>query len=172
MPSLSRTQKASLFRNFVFGVEDSLVSTVGLLSGIAITDMPRGTILLTGTVLIFVEAVSMAAGSFLSESSADEYAHAKKSSTTQHPPLMNAAIMFVSYGLSGFVPLAPYLLFPGQHALGFSIGASLIALLVLGLMGGKMSGSSLWRSAIRMVLIGGLAISVGMVASLFVGRTS
>lgn len=28
--------QATYFRNFIFGVEDSLVSTVGLLSGVAI----------------------------------------------------------------------------------------------------------------------------------------
>ena len=38
-------------RSFIFGVEDSLVSTVGLLSGVAIANASRDTILLTGTVV-------------------------------------------------------------------------------------------------------------------------
>ena len=55
-------------RNTVFGVEDSLVSTVGLLSGIAATgSVSKSFILLTGIVYISVEAFSMAVGSFLSE---------------------------------------------------------------------------------------------------------
>ena len=54
--------KHGYFRNFIFGVEDSLVSTVGLLSGVAIAGVPSRTILLTGVVLILVEAFSMAAG--------------------------------------------------------------------------------------------------------------
>jgi hypothetical protein len=40
-------------RNFIFGIEDSLVSTVGLLSGIAIEHIPQVTIVLTGVVLKF-----------------------------------------------------------------------------------------------------------------------
>jgi len=65
-------------RNFVFGVEDSLVSTVGLLSGIASAGASTATIFLTGTVLIFVEAFSMAVGSYLSEESVEEYEKAIK----------------------------------------------------------------------------------------------
>ena len=68
----NKLSSVSYFRNFIFGVEDSLVSTVGLLSGIAIADVPGHTIFLTGVVLIFVEAFSMAAGTFLSEYSAEE----------------------------------------------------------------------------------------------------
>ena len=64
---------ALLVRNFVFGIEDSLVSTVGLLSGVAVAAVPRETIILIGVVLILVEAFSMAVGSFLSEQSTEEY---------------------------------------------------------------------------------------------------
>jgi VIT1/CCC1 family predicted Fe2+/Mn2+ transporter len=52
--------KTIYLRNFIFGVEDSLVSTVGLLSGVAVAGVASRTILLTGVVLIFVEAFSMA----------------------------------------------------------------------------------------------------------------
>src|SRR5262245_46938731 len=77
--SMAESTKVAYFRNFVFGVEDSLVSTVGLLSGVAIAGLAREEIFLTGVILIFVEAVSMAAGSFLSESSAEEFAtHSEK----------------------------------------------------------------------------------------------
>ena len=68
---MASNSRVSYLRNFVFGVEDSLVSTVGLLSGIAIAGMNRESIFATGVVLIFVEAVSMAAGSFLAETSAE-----------------------------------------------------------------------------------------------------
>jgi len=55
----SKKHLAGHLRNFVFGVEDSIVSTVGLVSGIAIAGLPKTEILLTGAVLIFVEAFSM-----------------------------------------------------------------------------------------------------------------
>ena len=95
--------QATYFRNFVFGVEDSLVSTVGLLSGIAIAGVAQKTIFLTGIVLIFVEGFSMAAGSFLSEASAEEYS-ARQNVSPRHSALAGV-VMFVSYFVAGFIPL-------------------------------------------------------------------
>jgi len=56
-------------RELVFGLEDSLVSTVGVVVGVAAGAPDRGIVLLSGSVLIVVEALSMAAGSFLSSKS-------------------------------------------------------------------------------------------------------
>ena len=56
----------SVVREIVFGVEDSLVSTVGALTGIAAGTQSTYVVVLAGVVLIFAEALSMAAGSYLS----------------------------------------------------------------------------------------------------------
>ena len=53
-----------IVRNFTFGVEDSLVSTVALLAGIAIANVETKTIVLTGIVLIFVEGAGNFTPSF------------------------------------------------------------------------------------------------------------
>ncbi len=50
----------------MFGVEDSLVSTLGALTGIAAGTQSTYVVVLAGVVLIFAEAVSMTAGSYLS----------------------------------------------------------------------------------------------------------
>lgn len=157
--------QAAYFRNFIFGVEDSLVSTVGLLSGVAIAGVARETILLTGIILIFVEAFSMAAGSFLSEASAEEF-------TTKHEAVASGsfaagAIMFASYFAAGFIPLFPYLIAGGNYALGLSITFSVLALFVLGLAGGMISKTSVLKSALRMAIVGGIAIAVGVTVGSF-----
>lgn len=154
----------SYFRNFIFGVEDSLVSTVGLLSGVAAAGMSRDSILLTGVVLIFVEAISMAAGSFLSESSAEEYASQKNASPQSR---FAAAVMFLSYFVSGFIPLAPYLLFVPTTALWISVVVSIGALVVLGVISARFTHTSGMKSVMRMATIGGLAILVGTVVGLW-----
>lgn len=59
-------------REIVFGFEDSLVSTLGVVTGVAIGSRSQFIVLLTGSVLIVVEALSMAAGSYLSSKSAQE----------------------------------------------------------------------------------------------------
>lgn len=146
-------------RNFIFGAEDSLVSTVGLLSGIAIGGVSKTNILLTGTVLIFVEAFSMAVGSFLTEYSAQEYlTHAKVGISN---PIFGGMVMFFSYLLTGLIPLWPYMVFDPVQAFWLSIGSSIIGLLLLGVISGRVLRISITRSALRMTVIGAVAIGVG-----------
>lgn len=152
----------SYFRNFIFGVEDSLVSTIGLLSGIAIANVPKSTILLTGIVLLFVEAISMGAGSFLSESSADDYT-AHKGGITKRT-IISSIIMFFSYLLSGFIVLLPYLIFSVSIALKVSIIISMVSLFILGIVGARISNIKIIKNGLRMVFVGGIAILVGALA--------
>ena len=160
MSPQSKNLFAMYARNFIFGAEDSLVSTVGLLSGIAAADVPRATIALTGIILIFVEAFSMAAGSFLSEYSAEEYI--KRTGVSVKYSLVAGAIMFFTYFFIGFIPLLPYTIFDTNTAMIVSIVLALISLCVLGLTSAKIFKTNLWRSSLRMFLIGGLAVGVGV----------
>lgn len=59
-------------RELVFGLDDGMVSTMGVITGIAAGTGSRLLILLSGLVVILVEALSMAAGSFLSNKSEEE----------------------------------------------------------------------------------------------------
>ncbi len=56
-------------RELVFGLEDGLVSTMGAVAGIAAGTENGGVVVLSGLVIIAVEALSMAAGSYLSNKS-------------------------------------------------------------------------------------------------------
>jgi len=163
----SKEGKASRVRNFVFGVEDSLVSTVGLLSGVAIAGLPKTDIIITGVVLIFVEAFSMGIGALLSERAAGEYVTHRTEPITKS--FQNGFIMFGSYFVSGFIPLAPYLFFRESWAVLGSIIISLIALFVLGLFRGYFSGVGSVRKGFEMLLIGGLAIILGVIVGWLIG---
>jgi VIT1/CCC1 family predicted Fe2+/Mn2+ transporter len=165
-PHTHTRERATFVRNFVFGVEDSLVSTVGLLSGVAIASVPRATILLTGFILIFVEAFSMGIGSFLSEYSAQDYI-GKKRTQSSSPTVMGAVIMFFSYFLSGFLPLFPYIAFSLEYAFPISIGVALVALFILGFISGAVAHVNVFRSAVRMFLVGGVAVIVGAFVGYF-----
>src|SRR5690348_8031501 len=59
-------------RELVFGLEDGLVSTLGAVAGIAAGTEDGRIVVLSGLVLISVEALSMAAGSYLSNKSHQE----------------------------------------------------------------------------------------------------
>jgi len=59
-------------RDIVFGLEDGLVSTLGVIIGIAEGSRSSYVVILSGIVVVFVEALSMAAGTFLSAKSNKE----------------------------------------------------------------------------------------------------
>lgn len=149
-----------LIRNFIFGVEDSLVSTVGLLSGIAVAGISKTEIFLTGIVLIFVEAFSMGTGSFLSEHSVEEY------ETQKDVPLgrsiAGAIVMFLSYLGSGLIPTIPYAVLPKENAFVVSILFSLGGLFLLGIVSSQFFKIKSKRHVFEMVVLGGLAIGVGV----------
>ena len=60
-------------RDAVFGTQDGLISTVGALTGIAAGTGSHETVVIAGCVIIAVESLSMAAGSYLSSKSQREY---------------------------------------------------------------------------------------------------
>ncbi|MEN9558138.1 MAG: hypothetical protein RL141_507 [Candidatus Parcubacteria bacterium] len=159
MPPLLKATQAAFVRNFIFGVEDSLVSTVGLVSGVAVAGVDRGTIILTGLVLIVVEALSMGVGSLLAESSTEEFVFRRGRS--MRLPMIGGGIMFVSYFIAGFIPLAPYAFLDITHAFPLSIIVSLISLFLLGYVSAALFKGRRTRSALRMLILGGLAIGAG-----------
>ncbi len=157
----TRRDGAELVRNFVFGVEDSLVSTVGLVSGIAVAAVPRGTILLTGMTLIFVEAFSMGVGAFLSEEAANDYSSTSRRRAGEG--FWPALIMFATYFLVGLIPLAPYVILPSGSALAVSVALTLASLFGFGMLAGVWIGRHPLRRATEMLALGGGAVLIGMV---------
>jgi VIT1/CCC1 family predicted Fe2+/Mn2+ transporter len=148
-------------RTIIFGIIDSLVSTVGLLAGMDVAGAPHQTLALTGIVYAFVEAFSMAIGNFLSEESSEEYE--SKAAVSARPSALTAVIMFISFVLAALIPLAPYLIFTTWIALAGSIVVSIIALFIVGVVSARFSKlPPLWRGA-RMALLGGAAIIMGVV---------
>jgi predicted membrane protein (TIGR00267 family) len=59
-------------REFVFGIQDGLISTVGLLAGIQGATENNVVVIITGLTAMFSGAISMAAGSYLSSNAQKE----------------------------------------------------------------------------------------------------
>ncbi len=151
--------RSALVRNFVFGVEDSLVSTVGLVSGIATAGVSGATILTTGIVLVLVEAFSMAVGSLVADNSVEEVSQHREISYTSSEG--GALVMFASYTGSGLLVVLPYVFLPVWQAFWSSIGLALALLFLLGVFAARLAGISLWSKGFQTALIGGAAIAIG-----------
>lgn len=152
-------------RTIIFGINDSLVSTVGFLAGISVAGVPRSTIILTGIVYALVESFSMAMGDFLSEESSEEYL--KQSSVKNRYSITAAVFMFISCVLASLIPLIPYIIFESGMALVISICLSVFALFIVGAISAKFSHLPvIWRG-MRMALLGGAAIVMGVAIGIF-----
>jgi VIT1/CCC1 family predicted Fe2+/Mn2+ transporter len=158
--------KSIYVRNIIFGISDSLVSTVGLLAGIDVSGSSHSTIILTGLVYAFVESFSMAVGSFLSEEATEEFETGADSAS--RIPILGGAAMFVSFLFSSFIPLLPYVLTQSAYALWGSIILSLVTLFVVGIITARVSKVRLLRHAVKMVVLGGVAIIMGALVGAFV----
>lgn len=78
--------------------------------------------------------------------------------------------MFGAYVIGGMVPLFAYLLLPLNQALPISIGVTLVGLFGLGAGTTKFTKQPLLKSGIRMLLVGGLALVVGLIAGILFGQ--
>ena len=164
----SKRPGSSLVRNFTFGVEDSLASTVGLLSGIAAANVNNSTIIITGLILIFTEALSMGVGSFLTEESVAEYETKKDPLISKTLP--GALVMFFSYLIAGIIPIIPYWLFSMPRSLFFSMFLSIGSLSLLGVINALVSGTSVKNSTLRMLILGGSVAIAGVVIGSLLSR--
>lgn len=117
-----------IIRNLTYGIEDSILSTTGLILGIDAAGVSRVNIIITGLVLLFVEASSMAYGAFLSEESFLVFS--KYSSYTNWQVSKYALTMFLSYAIAGLIPLFPYII-DVKHAYKYAIILTTITLFSL-----------------------------------------
>lgn len=75
-------------------------------------------------------------------------------------PLAAAGSSFVTFALGAIVPLVPFLLTSGTAAVAASGAAAGLVLAAVGGLIGFVSGTSVWRSALRMVLLASAAAGV------------
>jgi len=222
MPTLEERRKRiellGRIREFVFGIQDGLISTVGLLTGVQSATGNRSTVLLTGLAAMVTGGLSMATGSYLATRAEKEIfdkelkdqeaftheefyqakegllealakeglsrevayrivklmAHEKKvflrtfqekvlgiGSAEIRSPFKAATVMYVSFMIGGGIPLLPYCIGGGTHALLLSCALSAVTLFGVGFWKGKL--------ARRSAMISGLQFFAVAVGSALVG---
>ncbi|MPM15420.1 hypothetical protein SDC9_61791 [bioreactor metagenome] len=150
------------FRSTVFGFQDALVSTTGIVIGISAGVSDKKFIILSALVAISVEALSMGAGQYLSEKSV----HDLPASHHHDNLFFGGLIMFLSYLVGGFVPILPIFFFTPPISSILSIVFAFVGLFLLGFFKAKLFSGKVWRSALEMLIIGGLTTLIGLVVGL------
>lgn len=150
----------SSMRELIFGLEDSLVSTLGTVTGIAIGSQSTYIVILSAFVLIASESTSMAAGSYLSSISANE---AEGGTGKKGHPIRGAAVMGVSYTLGGFIPVLPYFFLPTHLAILPSVIMTVVTLFMVGIWAAKYTKQPRLKSGFTMATISLSAAFIGYV---------
>lgn len=142
-------------RTIIFGIEDSFVSTTGVVVGLIAAGAPKETVVAAGLITVVVEATSMGAGEFISndDNPAKEKAALKK-----------GVLMLLSYLMAGVWVLIPLLMgFTSNVAI---IGFTFTSLFGLGLWRGYILGGNKLEYALKTVAISGVACAFGIAVGL------
>jgi VIT1/CCC1 family predicted Fe2+/Mn2+ transporter len=84
--------------------------------------------------------------------------------------LQSAVTIALSYAVSGFIPLGPYIVMSSvQSALYVSVGVTLVALFLFGYVKGRVTGINALRSGLQTTLIGGVAASAAFAIARLIG---
>lgn len=156
-------------REIVFGLEDSLVSTMGAITGIAVGTNNTYIVILSGLVILFAEGTSMSAGSYLSTKHAREAEvlfHERKGLEVHEEashPIRAAIVMGVFYLLGGVIPLAPYFFLPVNQAVIPSIIITASTLFLVGAWAASFTKTSKWKSGLEMTVVSLAAAGIGYV---------
>lgn len=150
-------------RSILFGAEDSLISTTGLIAGISVGSDNNQLVLFAVVISIFIEAVAMGAGEYLSDDAVEDLDKIKRN---RENPLLSGFSMIVSYVLAGLIPLSPAIFLPFPTSLILSIIFALIAFFALGFVKGKLLNVSPIRGGLKILIIGGFATILGLLLGL------
>ena len=112
-----------LARNLVYGIQDSLVSTAGVVIGTSLAGLASRDVLVAGVILVIVESMSMAFGSFVSE---DSFMIQADIAHDWRTIVKYSAAMLGAYVAAGALVMLPFLLdvrYAWQSSAALSLGA-------------------------------------------------
>ena len=166
---------ANTVRAGVFGVQDGIVSTFGLIMGVAGAQVSPEAVLIAGVAGAFSGAMSMGAGEYVSVKVQREMLSARgavedDANVSPHRAALANSGLFV---LGAAFPLVPFLFLVGLPAVALSTALSVLALFITGALLTRLTKRSPWASGARMLVIGGgagvLGYLVGSVLGVAVG---
>ena len=165
---------ANTVRAGVFGVQDGIVSTFGLVMGVAGAQVSPEAVLIAGIAGAVSGAVSMGAGEYVSVKVQRELLEARGNGDGENAivsPGRAAAANSGLFVLGAAFPLAPFVVLVGLPAVLTSTVLSITALFATGALLTRLTRRSPFASGLRMLLIGGGAGVLGYLVGSLLGVT-
>lgn len=147
-------------RSIIFGFQDSLVSTTGVIAGVSAGTNHKELVILAGIVTITVESLSMGAGQYMSEKAVHQMDKTGKHTDNLY---VGGTLMALSYFIGGLVPLVPIMIFNLPLSATLSVFFALFGLLILGYLKAHIVKVNPLKSAIEIFILGGAATLIGLV---------
>ena len=147
-------------RSIIFGFQDALVSTTGVIVGVAAGSSNKELVILAGIVTITVESLSMGAGQYMGEKSVHQLDKTGKHTDNLY---IGGSLMILSYFLGGLIPLVPIILFQFPYSATLSIIFALAGLFVLGYLKAHIVKVNPLKSAVEVLILGGVATLIGLI---------
>lgn len=151
-------------RSLMFGLQDGIVSTAGVVVGISTGVNNKDIIVLAALVAVMVEASSMAAGQYSSEKAVHQMDKTGKHTDNLY---IGALIMFIAYLIGGSFSIIPTLIFDQPIARIIAIVSTFTGLFIIGYVKGHLVEHKPLRSAVELFIIGSIATIVGVVVGYF-----
>ncbi|MDO8620850.1 MAG: VIT1/CCC1 transporter family protein [Candidatus Levybacteria bacterium] len=147
-------------RSLMFGLQDGIVSTTGVVVGVSTGISDKAIIVLVALVAVTVEASSMAAGQYSSEKAVHQMDKSGKHTDNLY---IGALIMFIAYLIGGAFSVIPTIIFNQPIARTIAIASAFAGLFIIGYIKGHLVEHKPLRSAIELFIIGSIATAVGIV---------
>jgi VIT1/CCC1 family predicted Fe2+/Mn2+ transporter len=163
---------ANTVRAGVFGVQDGIVSTFGLVMGVAGAQVSPEAVLIAGIAGAVSGAVSMGAGEYVSVKVQRELLEARGSGRDGSGTVSPSRAAMANSGLfvlGASFPLLPFLFLVGLPAVATSTVLSVTALFVAGALLTRLTKRSPVASGMRMLIIGGGAGVLGYLVGSLLG---
>lgn len=174
MKTLIGEKYAKYLRDVIYGVNDGIITTFAIVSGVLGASLDNFVIIALGFSNLIADGISMAASSYLGYKSELDIEKKLKErgilvcEPLELPPSKNSFITFVSFTAAGVFPLIPFLLPFNDLSFLLSMLFTFAALFIIGSFRSLFTSKFWLFAGLEMLFIGGAAALASYLIGYFV----
>lgn len=169
-PDVALAPRLNWLRAGVLGADDGIVSTAGLVFGVAGATSDSFALLIAAAAGVVAGALSMGGGEYVSVSAQRDTERAAGLEPHElTSPWQAAVASTTAFTLGALIPLLAIVVTPPPVRLPVTLVAVLAALVITGYVSARLGGTPPGRPVLRNAIVGGLAMGLTYLAGSLVG---